>query len=765
MEKSVIELTKMKKTVISKILIPIVAAAMLLPYEYCIAVPATTREFDIFQPDGTAFRARLGGDEFMKILTTSDGCTIGMGEDRWYYYGWYESDGTVTLSDSKVGQPVPSDIKAKSMAIPYESLAAAAASKRASVMDTGRTRKNILAETRAARGALYTKSGENVIEKHGIVILAQFQDLKFQDGHTREAFENLLTEPGYNRNGATGSAMDYFNDQFDGYFSFSFDVSDIVTVSGNYADYGANKSNGDDINAHEFIAEACKAADSRIDFSRYDDNGDGEVDNVFVFFAGGDEADGAGTDHIWSHAWYLADGAGINLTLDGVVINRYACTSELRRTDTGNEYTLAGIGTFCHEYSHTLGLSDYYDTDYISSGGRSVALWSHTALMDGGNFNNSGNTPPNLNAPERDEIQDEGIFEPEILTAGTHTLEPIDVSGKYYKMETDTESEYFLFECRAERGWDKYIGGSGLLIYHIDKSGRNSGYSPSYGKNLTAAERWQYNEVNCRPAYLCADLIEANPNARVTLGQSEAIPLSSIPQIFFPYTAGSTSSTSFTPETDPAFVFRSGTESSLAITGIEKSGDNIVLTVTEYTGKVPEPASVSAEIFQDAAIITWASSTGHDGKAVIEWSESAGGEKYSAEIEKGYETGQYSYTIEGLTPRTAYKTNIYFENDGVAGTKKECNFTTKSPRSQHYPFIYLFNIKSNGDGTYPAGSKFPLRLYNAYDADGIDWYMDGVQISTDASGYYIPETSGELRAEIHYDDGTTSIVTKYIVIK
>ena len=763
MEKSVIELTKMKKTVISKILIPIVAAAMLLPYEYCIAVPATTREFDIFQPDGTAFRARLGGDEFMKILTTSDGCTIGMGEDRWYYYGWYESDGTVTLSDSKVGQPVPSDIKAKSMAIPYESLAAAAASKRAAIMNT--EEESILFRTRAARGALNTKSGETVTEKHGIVILVQFQDLEFQAGHGRSAFERLLTESGYSQNGATGSAIDYFNDQFDGYYSFSFDVSDIVTVSHSYSYYGENDSSGSDANAYQMIIDACRLVDSQIDFSKYDDDGDGEVDNVFVFFAGGDEADGADTDHIWSHAWYIVDGAGVKateVTFDGVVVNRYACSSELRRTGSGNEYTLAGIGTFCHEYSHTLGLSDYYDTDYESSGGRSVALWSHTALMDGGNYNNDGNTPPNLNAPERDEI---GIFEPEILSAGVHTLEPINVSGKYYKMETDTEGEYFLFECRAEQGWDEYIGGSGLLVYHIDKSDRSAGYSTTYRRNFTAAERWRYNEVNCRPAYLCADLIEANPNARVTLRQSESVSLASIPQIFFPYTAGSTSSTSFTPETDPAFVFRSGTESSLAITGIEKSGDNIVLTVTEYTGKVPEPASVSAEIFQDAAIITWASSTGHDGKAVIEWSESAGGEKYSAEIEKGYETGQYSYTIEGLTPRTAYKTNIYFENDGVAGTKKECNFTTKSPRSQHYPFIYLFNIKSNGDGTYPAGSKFPLRLYNAYDADGIDWYMDGVQISTDASGYYIPETSGELRAEIHYDDGTTSIVTKYIVIK
>ena len=163
----------MKNRLLKTGLALIVATGLLTALDIC-ARPAIHGDFTVYQPDGTCFTARLAGDEFMKILTTSDGCTIGMGEDRWYYYGWYESDGTVTLSDSKVGQPVPSDIKAKSMAIPYESLAAAAASKRASVMDTGRTRKNILAETRAARGAFYTKSGENVIE----INEAQYKELR-----------------------------------------------------------------------------------------------------------------------------------------------------------------------------------------------------------------------------------------------------------------------------------------------------------------------------------------------------------------------------------------------------------------------------------------------------------------------------------------------------------------------------------------------------------------------------------------------------------
>ena len=74
-------------------------------------------------------------------------------------------------------------------------------------------------------------------------------------------------------------------------------------------------------------------------------------------------------------------------------------------------------------------------------------------------------------------------------------------------------------------------------------------------------------------------------------------------------------------------------------------------------------------------------------------------------------------------------------------------------------------MEKNDDGTYPAGSRFPLRLWNAYDAEHVIWYMDGKEISVDASGYYIPEKSGTMKAEIFYEDGSKGIVTKIIKIK
>ena len=158
---------------------------------------------------------------------------------------------------------------------------------------------------------------------------------------------NMLTREGYSANGATGSAREYFNQQFNGKYEFSFDVTDIVTVSNSRSYYGGNDANGDDLRPHKMVMEACELVDSKVDFSKYDQDGDGEVDNVFVFFAGLDEDAGASEDHIWSHAWYIKDGAGRNLELDGVLINRYACASELEGSSYQESY-MTGIGTFCH---------------------------------------------------------------------------------------------------------------------------------------------------------------------------------------------------------------------------------------------------------------------------------------------------------------------------------------------------------------------------------------------------------------------------------
>lgn len=503
-----------------------------------LAAPARKCLITYTQPDGSTFRGYVRGDEFCHFRTTESGRIIARDADGWWCYASYDEAGNLNVSGTHVSA---ANAAASTFSIGSGRQFYPKSSERRRMFNETVARKTMMKDF-LTHGGTATKSGAAAKPKHGIIILAAFKDVPFK--YSREYFVNMLTKNGYSYNGATGSALDYFNDQFGGLVDFRFDVSGVVTLPENRKYYGGNNRKGDDKNPEQMIIDACKlASENGTDFSKYDDDNDGYVDNVFVFFSGGDEADGSGEDCIWSHAYYIESGAGKSLSLNGKRIDSYACTSELTPevveygggyAVTG-KYVLAGIGTFCHEYSHTFGLPDLYDTDYELSGGQAEALWRSTGLMDGGNMNNNGNTPPNYNAIDRECL---GLGEPVMLTDGPHEIEPIDTDGTYYRIDTGTPDEYFLLECRDNKAWDRHIGGKGLLVYHIDKSGNQAGKSDNYGKMLTAAERWNYyNEVNCRPDRQCADLIEADPNvvgqAR-SKGGSFSPDDSQIAAIFFP---------------------------------------------------------------------------------------------------------------------------------------------------------------------------------------------------------------------------------------
>ncbi len=245
--------------------------------------PATRGIVHLTQPDGSTFSARIVGDEFMKTVMTLEGSSITQDDEGWWCYARYDEKGGKSSSGHRVGTDAPAQVRSMSRDIPYAKLAANAARKRAAAPKEG---EPIMSRIAKKRG-ITTKSGNNeIITKHGIIILAQFRDVGFT--YTRQDFIDLLTKKGYNVNGATGSAKEYFDSQFNGVFEFSFDVSPIVTLPSNMAYYGKNDSDGSDKAPAEMIFDACSLVDDEIDFSLYDDDGDGEVDNVFVFFAGGD---------------------------------------------------------------------------------------------------------------------------------------------------------------------------------------------------------------------------------------------------------------------------------------------------------------------------------------------------------------------------------------------------------------------------------------------------------------------------------------------
>ncbi|MBR1956297.1 MAG: M6 family metalloprotease domain-containing protein [Bacteroidales bacterium] len=723
------------------------------------AGPAHRGPVFLEQPDGYVFEGRMAGDEFYKIITTVEGNAIIKEADGWWYYAKYTDEGEKVSTGHKVGAQVSSEVRSLSLDIPFHKLAENAALKRSSVH-----KEETPLIRRIMESGPDTKAGTPKT-KHGLVILAQFKDVSFK--FTKWDFINMLIQKGYSYNGAIGSAKEYFDEQFNHSIEFAFDVSDIVTLQHERAYYGRNGKDGNDENPEQMVVDACRLVDSKIDFARYDDDGDGEVDNVFIFFAGGDEAWGAGDDCIWSHAWYIKSGAGITFTMDGKLIDRYACTSELAREgqNQATSNTLAGIGTFCHEYSHTFGLPDLYDTDYAKSGGFSAGLWGSTSLMDAGNQINRGNTPPYFNAIEREIL---GIGKPVILKDdGGYELKPINEDGKYYKIESDTEGEYYLIECRSNKRWDEGIGGAGMLVYHVDKSVRASGHSETYKNTLRAIDRWTFaNEVNCRPDHQCANLLEADSRNDSFSDLKDEAYLQSVRDIrgiFFP----SNGINSIMSESRNGFIFWSGMSSEASVTNIRFGSDDstILFNVIGFSGtEVPPVAQdITQEVFMDGAIIQFNSSRKYEGEATIVYGRT--GQDTDTLKVKPYETGKYAVTLKGLQPDSkTYTASIHFEINGVVGDAVQTNFMTKKSPVVKWPYIYIGNSRLNTDGTIPVLTRIPLKLYNATNAAEIRWKFNGKKVAPEGDGYYQIKEDGTLKAYITWPDGTEEVVMKEITV-
>ena len=707
-----------------------------------VASPARNTRVILTQPDGSKFYAVISGDEFVKIKTTEDGEAIVQDADGWWSYAKYDVDGNKTSTGCHVGDNQHGSVAAESRNIPYQIL----------------TRRALAKRRKAEPFNKVMRAATEQKDKAGLVILAQFSGEKEKFEYTKEDFINMLTQKGYAVNGATGSAKEYFDDQFKGKCVFSFDVTDIVTVSKPRSYYGANDAEGDDANPHKLIIEACKLVDSTVDFTKYDQDGDKVVDNVFVFFAGLDEAAGASEDHIWSHAWYIYSGAGEELKLDGVWIDRYACTSELE----GASYTnapMTGIGTFCHEYSHTLGLPDFYDADY-DYGGFSAALWGSTSLMDSGNYNNGGNTPPYFNAMEREIL---GLSSPIVINApGDYELLPIN-QGVYYRINTTTKDEYFLLEYRDKTGWDKYSGGKGVLVYHVDKSNNPAGYSYLYERDMLASERWMSQvDINTLPSHQCADLIEADKRTDSFSTYQDRIYqnlANSLTGVFFPY-----NQTNFlTPLSSPGLKCWEGTTLGYAVTQIALDEGKATFSVVEFSGEaMPEVVKISKEIYQDCAILRFNSSFPFEGNARVIYS--AYGKEVETLVVPSNKQGEWVVELKGLKPMTSYSVQISFIKDGVAGNSFKTTFITKKEEEGAMPYIYFGGIVRNDDGSFKKGTVIPLKVYNASKAVNVSWSFNGASAKPDEELKFKLSASGILKAYITWEDGSEEVIIKNIKV-
>lgn len=304
-------------------------------------------------------------------------------------------------------------------------------------------------------------------EKKGLIILVEFKNSHFAESHTLEYYHQLINEQNFSSSeGYVGSVRDYFHDQSNGQFDLSFDVVGPVPMPNDYAYYGRDSGGeGNDVRPGEMVATACKAVDDEIDFSTYDWDGDGVVEEVYVLYAGHGQADYYDRDSkvIWPHMYQLSiSDYGRVLTLDGVDIDVYACSNEIQADGTPS-----GIGTFCHEFSHCMGFPDAYDTMsdsyYYSNYG--MGSWD---LMDAGSYNGNMFVPAGYSAYEKWEC---GWIEPvELLRDTTVTdMKTVYEGGEAYILRNQGHpDEVYILENRQKKRWDAELPASGMLIHYVD---------------------------------------------------------------------------------------------------------------------------------------------------------------------------------------------------------------------------------------------------------------------------------------------------------
>ena len=452
------------------------------------AVPADPTPAQVTQPDGTKLTLVLHGDEFFNYLTTADGYTVVKNKAGYYTYARIDRD-----------QLVPSNFIAR------DSRTAADNAYLANVP------KCLTSPVQVQQGKKMHNHRNNVLRGighgghmdyskfRGLIILINYTDRKFDDyvpsNYTPvdfyEAMINSHDYQGYTlpygtKVEAMGSVRDYYYDNSFHQFDPHFDILGPVDVP--FACTDAHQFKCDSI----FFA-ALEALDPEVDFSQYDTDEDGTADMVFFMVAGhGSDVTANNRDYLWPHMKDFTDSP----VLDGVNFRLYACSTNM--TGEENEYytnynNVAGIGTICHEFSHCLGLPDFYDTDGLESGGTNSKHPMTWSVMASGFRSNNGRNPAGYSLFERYAL---GFAQPTLIEGeGTISVPALEKSNSGYRMNTANEGEYFIIENRQRIKWDKNLAGPGMLIWRVDSSN---------------VDVWENNLVNSNPNRMYYELLRAN---------------------------------------------------------------------------------------------------------------------------------------------------------------------------------------------------------------------------------------------------------------
>lgn len=641
----------------------------------CLAVPADPRPFVVTQPDGSMLTVRMIGDEFFHCMMTEDGYLVKRSSDGVYYF--VNNAGNVmdikACDASKRTDAVKQVLSTLNPEKTFNEL-------KASTLATSRmwnSQKAMRAPMQRANGDEFDNSDGHDIrvfptegEQNVLVICVNFSDVKFSfDADPHTAMVNMMNEVGYSDYGASGSAYDFYYASSAGKFRPKFDIYGPVTLSKSYSYYGADKGSEIDYRAAEMIKDVVELLDDQIDYSQYDRNDDGFVDNVYVFYAGYGQADTGLEETIWPHSYQLQYALGSPLTVDGVKVDKYATSSELNRDDTFD-----GIGTFCHEFAHVLGLPDLYETSY-STGAFTPGEYS---AMDAGPYNGDGYVPPIFSAYERYAL--EWINPVVVDQPMTVNMAPLTRANVAYKIAASATNpkEYFMLENRQQEIWDTYIPGHGMLIWHID-----------FDK-----DKWFYNTVNNSANHQCVDIEEADNTQTSQTRSGDTFP-------------GTSNVFEFTSKSRPAFRNWKNEAVDYPITEISESVDGVISFKISGGGDetspyyLPVPKAKITAVDNESFKLEWDAVDVAEGYmlTVYAFEDSDGSELYG-------HVGDYltkdvgnitSIVIEELELNTAYVVRLYAYNRYNMSSASELYVSTNSDKMEESsPLINVEKVGYDG---------------------------------------------------------------------
>ena len=586
-----------------------------------MAIPAKPVSRTFTQPDGSKVTIILSGDEHFSYYTTTDGVMLIKDQKGYFKYAVADFNNELTPGKFIACNPDErnAEVKTYLSEINNENLDKAIIKLRSG------------APMNKISGPIGTSQFPNKGEVRGLIIMAEFKDQKFSETGTKEEFTRMMNEEGYSNYNATGSARDYFIAQSNKTFIPTFDVVGPVSLPQNMEFYGKHVGNTTDQNPAQMIVDACNQAKKEygVDFSQYDFDNDGQVDLIYVIYAGYAESQGASTNTIWPHAWDITYG-GKSLKLDGKSIRTYACSSELLET---SGTIIDGIGSFCHEFSHCMGLPDLYDTQ--GRGGFGLGFWS---IMDRGCYNNNSKTPPSYSAFERYSVS---WMEPEYLTDPQKniTLEAIDSSNKAYFIKSDKNAnEYYILENRQPNHWDKHLPSHGLMITHVN-------YNPYF---------WTNNTVNTPKGQERVQLVPADNVLDFETGEGDAFP-------------GTARNNSFTDVSFPAASLSNGGYLGKPVTKITENDGIITFNFRDYLA-VPPTLGATSNITDNGFTTEWSEVEGAS-SYVLEIAPKTVGQPVFSEDFSGFKAGDgnnadntdISQNLDGFTKTAGWSGNKIYQ--------------------------------------------------------------------------------------------------------